>query len=508
MKVKTLSRKAEDFTREKSTDLQPVTHSNKPSLHPFEKAREYARALNAAKLDKHFAKPFLASLEGHADGVCSMGKCVATLNVLATGGCDGELIQWRLSQREPSWRVRAHRGFCRGLCYSADGRALYSCGDDKIVKLWRPSEAREPRATYLSAHTTMDVDAHWDGDLFATAGTELQVWDVARAKPTNSFTWGSGSFTKARFNPVERSVLLSLSSDRGIMLHDLRAGSALRKVTMQTRANACAWNPMEAFNFVLASEDHNLYSFDMRRPERALMVHEDHVAPVLDVDFSPTGAEFASGSYDRSVRIWGSQEGRSRECYHTRRMQRIFCVRVSADAKFVLTGSDDTNVRSARPPAPARARLGPARDPRPRSGRAARGRLRPATLRARHGARLAVPLPRRSSPASPLATPRAASPARRIWKAKANAKLGALLPRERAKEQYSAALVEKHKQLPEVRRIVRKQHVPKSILKAKRGKEIMKKAAQRKDDNRRKHSKPGTIVKKPVREARIWRVEQ
>ena len=31
--------------------------------------------------------------------------------------------------------------------------------------------------------------------------------------------------------------------------------------------------------------------------------------------------------------------------YHTKRMQRIFCVNFSADARFVLTGSDDTNIR-------------------------------------------------------------------------------------------------------------------------------------------------------------------
>ena len=31
--------------------------------------------------------------------------------------------------------------------------------------------------------------------------------------------------------------------------------------------------------------------------------------------------------------------------YHTRRMQRIFCVNFSADGRFVLTGSDDTNLR-------------------------------------------------------------------------------------------------------------------------------------------------------------------
>jgi WD repeat and SOF domain-containing protein 1 len=35
----------------------------------------------------------------------------------------------------------------------------------------------------------------------------------------------------------------------------------------------------------------------------------------------------------------------SRDVYHTKRMQRVFCVRVTGDARFVLSGSDDANVR-------------------------------------------------------------------------------------------------------------------------------------------------------------------
>ena len=45
----------------------------------------------------------------------------------------------------------------------------------------------------------------------------------------------------------------------------------------------------------------------------------------MDVDYSPTGREFVAGSYDRSVRIFAYNGGRSREVYHTKRMQR--CVR-------------------------------------------------------------------------------------------------------------------------------------------------------------------------------------
>ena len=76
-----------------------------------------------------------------------------------------------------------------------------------------------------------------------------------------------------------------------------------------------------------------------------MLIHKDHVSAVMDVAFSPTGREFVSGSYDRTVRIFSTTGGRSRDVYHTKRMQRIFCVNYSADARFVLSGSDDTNVR-------------------------------------------------------------------------------------------------------------------------------------------------------------------
>ena len=51
-KVKVLSRSAEEYTRERPSDLAPMPRNFQPQLHPFEEAREYVRALNATKLDK------------------------------------------------------------------------------------------------------------------------------------------------------------------------------------------------------------------------------------------------------------------------------------------------------------------------------------------------------------------------------------------------------------------------------------------------------------------------
>jgi hypothetical protein len=83
----------------------------------------------------------------------------------------------------------------------------------------------------------------------------------------------------------------------------------------------------------------------MRVLSRALTVYKGHVGAVLDVAWSPTGKEFATGSYDRTVRIFPAMGGTSREIYHTKRMQRVWTVKFSGDAKYILSGSDDTNIR-------------------------------------------------------------------------------------------------------------------------------------------------------------------
>ena len=91
MKVKVLSRNPADYIRESRSDIHKVQRNLDPSLHPFEAAREYTRALNAVKLERVFAKPFVASLNGHTDGVNCISRHPTKLSVLLSGSCDGEV---------------------------------------------------------------------------------------------------------------------------------------------------------------------------------------------------------------------------------------------------------------------------------------------------------------------------------------------------------------------------------------------------------------------------------
>ena len=105
---------------------------------------------------------------------------------------------------------------------------------------------------------------------------------------------------------------------------------------------------MEAFNLAVANEDHNAYIFDMRKMTRALNILKGHVAAIMSSNFSPTGEELVTASYDKSIRIWNRSSGHSRDVYHTKRMQRVFAATFTPDSNYILSGSDDGNVRMWR----------------------------------------------------------------------------------------------------------------------------------------------------------------
>jgi WD repeat and SOF domain-containing protein 1 len=406
MKIKTISRLEEDFVAAKAGDLVKLPRNPAPELHPFERAREYTRALNATKLDRVFAKPFVRALSGHCDSVYAMARSREVTTAFASGSADGELRVWDLSTGVTRIAAKAHSGFVKGIGFSSGGESIVSCGSDCVVKMWNcvtddlsgRIDNPSPVSEYVSKHSFLDLDCHWTEPMFATAGLHVDIWSHVRSTPLLSLKWSADTSGCVRFNPVEKHVIATCCDDRAIVLYDVRAGTPIHKTVMAMRCNQMSWNPIEAFNFVAANEDHNLYTFDMRKLSSALCVHKDFVSAVMAVDFAPTGREFVAGSYDRSVRIFKYNEGRSREVYYNRRMQRVFSVQFSGDSRWVLSGSDEGNIR--------------------------------------------------------------------LWKANASEDIGTALPREQRAKEYRDKLKARFAHMPEIRRISRHRNVPKSIHKA------------------------------------------
>ncbi|KAK4132980.1 WD40 repeat-like protein [Trichocladium antarcticum] len=440
MKIKALNRSI-SAQQAPGSDVQRAPRNLAPEIHPFERAREYQRALNAVKLERMFAKPFLAQLgNGHVQGIYSMCKDKQSLSSVASGSGDGIVKVWDLTSREEAWRTAAHSNVVKGMSFTND-KKLLSCATDGI-KLWDPyntASDTSPLATWQEGGPYSSLSVHRNANTFAASSGAgcIRVWDLEHSTAPQTIKWPNftDTITDVCFNQVETSILASVATDRSVILFDLRTNMPVIKTVLQFAANRIVFNPMEAMNLAVASEDHNIYVFDARNFDRAQNIHKGHVAAVMDVEFSPTGEELVSGSYDRTVRIWRRDQGQSRDIYHTKRMQRVFRTVWTMDSKYLLSGSDDGNVR--------------------------------------------------------------------LWRANASERSGVKSTKQRQALEYNSALMERYAHLPEMRRIRRHRHLPKVVKKAGEIKRDELGAIKRREENERKHSDKKHTKRKSEREKAI-----
>jgi len=431
MKVKVISRNPDHYQRETKNDIFKVPQRNGGREDPLRHAVEYTRALNAAKLDRVFAKPFVGSFEGHNEGVHVLTKHPLRLGTILSGARDGQVKIWRLSNRKCLATVQAHNGPVHGVSVDGvTGEMFASIGQDSQIKLWNLPEQfsgglGDPVHSVALDHVPHSISHIYNSSDFVISGEGVSVWKIYRDSPVRTYDVGTSTVHSVRCNPVEPTVFAGCAHDRSVFILDTREKVPLTRLVMSLRTNAIAWNPVEAFTFAAASDDYNVYTFDMRNLSAAKIVHHDHVAAVLDIDYSPTGKEFVTGSADRSLRIFRAEGHRSREIYTTPRMQQVMSVLWTLDNKYVLSGSNEFNVR--------------------------------------------------------------------LWKANASEKMGVLRPREKAAMEYNNTLKNQYSAHPKVAKIIKHRQVPKSIYAAAKEHQIIKEKKARKLTNIEKHSKPGTV---------------
>jgi len=497
VRVQMISRNPRDFTRETKHDIYKVFKNYDPKLHPHALQREYQRALNATKLERVFAKPFIGNMSGHGDVVSTLMRHQDKLSVIASGSYDGQIKIWNLTNRKCLRTVQAHNSMVRAMCISRlNSNHFFSVDSNSNIKKWRYFGrdklnicSKKPRAlknsddndgapdlndyessdddeelriamdieedadytdemfnqdipvdTIIGKNLIIGMDHHYNRPYLVTCGDKVELWEENRKEPIRQWSWGADSTHYCRFNPIEVELFATTSSDRAITLFDMRKPTPLRKVILTMRSNQLCWNPMEAYRFAVANEDHDLHTYDMRNLEKPVCLHKDHTAAVIALDYSPTGQELVSGSYDKTIRIFPSRSGHSRDIYYTKRMQRITDVIWSMDAKYIISSSDEMDIR--------------------------------------------------------------------VWRANASEQIGPKFSRQQAAIDTNEALKRKFEHHPEVRRIKRHRHLPKHVYNERKLKRVMLDARKRKEENRRTHSKPGSVPVVSEKEKHVLREEE
>lgn len=180
----------------------------------------------------------------------------------------GQLLVWEWQSESFVLKQQGHSGEMNSLAYAPDGRHVATAGADGKVKLWDTSSGFcfatfSEHSAGVSAVEFAGRGGAAGGVLFSSSldGT-VRAWDLARYRNFRTFA----SPTPAQFS--------SLAVDPSGEV--VAAGSA-------DRFEVCMWSVQTG---------------------RLLDVLAGHEGPVCALAFSPTGNLLASGSWDRTVRIW------------------------------------------------------------------------------------------------------------------------------------------------------------------------------------------------------------
>lgn len=236
------------------------------------------------------------------DGSLTCVAATADGRLFAAGSAEGGIHVWD-SEGKLITSFHARPGALRQILFTPDGSSLLTAGDDQTLARWRTSDWQQEvrKAGYLAG--AYDVAFSPDGATLVTGAIRRGLVDLWRV------------------------------ADAALLDHE-EAHDGLG-------VNAAAFAPNGTF-FATAGEDNLVRLWSAAgEPQRTLAGHSEYVTSVA---VSPDSATVASGSYDKTIRLWAASDGKPIRSLrgHT---SWVNSVAFSPDGSRLLSGSYDRTAR-------------------------------------------------------------------------------------------------------------------------------------------------------------------
>ena len=327
----------------------------------------------------------MAEMSGHAEAVLVVAF-TADGNFLASASGDASVRVWDVFTNTPVHVLEGHTQWVLALAWHPYEMKLVSTGMDKSVRVWDADSgkcllSKKVHTDYVTCCVWEPVHFTGISERVATAGKDaaIRIWNTRTQ--TCELTLGSHTDKVTALKWAGNGFLLSASFDRSIKVWNTTNGAMIRtlnghahwvtclalntdyvlrtplhdeKGSLCDLANVseCKETAGKRYASVLTknsqellvsgSDDFTLFIWNLKDSKPIIRL-TGHQQPISHIMFSPDGQHIASGSFDRSIRIW-TAEGKSRYAFRSH-VESVYQVAWSPDSRLVVSASKDSTLK-------------------------------------------------------------------------------------------------------------------------------------------------------------------
>ncbi|MGF1539565.1 MAG: NACHT domain-containing protein [Pleurocapsa sp.] len=273
--------------------------------------------------------PRQRTLSGHQDHIWSVAFS-PNGQIFASGGADRQIRLWDLNSGQCNRVLVGHQDWIRAIAFHPDGHTLVSSGGDGTIVFWNLDTGTY---TAIQESQVWSLAVSRDGNFLISGSGDraVKLWDFHTKECLQTYIAEDcqGVYSVA-FSPNEQAII-SGSTDNKIRLWELQTGKCLRVFAGHEGfvfSVACSSNftSLSAFSqyqagiFASGSSDRTVKLWDLATG-KCLHTLRGHDNKVCSVAFSSDGKLVASGSQDQSTKLWDVATGK---CLQTLRVTRLY----------------------------------------------------------------------------------------------------------------------------------------------------------------------------------------